>query len=103
MSRDTPAALSTTRCLPRRRTPVSGWPAIVSSGGANVLSVLMPGATADSTPTPATASEIRRAVISTSGSSGIGAHRADQHVGEGRHAASLVELPGSVVVLQDAD
>ena len=46
-------------------------PASVSSGGSTVRIVTIPGASADSTSTPATARLRRRVAISTSGSSGI--------------------------------
>ncbi len=44
---------------------------IAVSGGSNVFNALIPGARADSIAIPAVADPIRRAVISTSGSSGI--------------------------------
>ena len=46
-------------------------PVSALSGGSKVLSATMPGASADSTSVPSSAEPIRRAVISTSGSSGI--------------------------------
>src|SRR6476620_5244629 len=61
---------SMTRCLPRRRMPSIVRPSSACSGGSNVLSALMPGAIVDSISAPASASSSRRAVISTSGSSG---------------------------------
>src|SRR3954469_9231376 len=63
-------ATSTTRCLPRRRTPAIWAPSIACSGGSNVFSALMPGASVDSIVAPRSAASNRRAVISTSGSSG---------------------------------
>src|SRR5436190_19596536 len=59
-----------TRCLPRRRMSSIVRPSSACSGGSNVLSALMPGAIVDSISAPASASSSRRAVISTSGSSG---------------------------------
>ena len=56
---------------PTRRTPASVRPASASSGGSNVFIVTMPGASADSICAPAAARDRRRAVISTSGNSGI--------------------------------
>src|SRR4051812_26971948 len=64
-------ATSTTRCLPIRRTPAIAWPSSACSGGSNVLSALIPGASVDSISAPRSAASRRRAVISTSGSSGI--------------------------------
>src|SRR5262245_45448353 len=61
---------SMTRCFPRRRMPSIVRPSSACSGGSNVLSALMPGASVDSISAPASASSKRRAVISTSGSSG---------------------------------
>ena len=46
-------------------------PSSPCSGGSNVLSALTPGASVDSTVAPLTAASSRRAVTSTSGSSGI--------------------------------
>ena len=60
---------STTGILPTRRTPDLG-PASASSGGLKLFSATMPGASADSTSAPFRARSIRRAAISTSGSSG---------------------------------
>ena len=48
-----------------------GAAAIASSGGSTDFSATMPGASADSTSAPSSAALKRRAVISTSGSSGI--------------------------------
>src|SRR3954447_12404039 len=45
-------------------------PSSACSGGSNVFSALIPGAIVDSISAPASASSSRRAVISTSGSSG---------------------------------
>ena len=59
------------RIFPMRRTPSSVRPASASSGGSNVFIVTMPGASADSIWAPALARDRRRAVISTSGSSGM--------------------------------
>ena len=56
---------------PRRRTPSISRPTSASSGGSKVFIVTMPGASADSTRAPATAAFRRRALISTSGSSGM--------------------------------
>jgi hypothetical protein len=56
--------------LPRRRTPAIAAPSIACSGGSKVFSALMPGASADSITAPRSAASSRRAVISTSGSSG---------------------------------
>ena len=56
--------------LAPRRTPVTTAPSSACSGGSNVFSALMPGASADSTTTPRSAPSSRRAVISTSGNSG---------------------------------
>src|SRR5690349_13598216 len=67
---DRSPATSMTRCLPRRRMPSIVRPSSACSGGSNVLSALMPGAIVDSISAPASASSRRRAVISTSGSSG---------------------------------
>ena len=61
---------STASIFPTRRTPDSSRPASASSGGSKVFIVTMPGASADSTTAPATPADRRRAVISTSGSSG---------------------------------
>src|SRR6476660_2224016 len=61
---------SMTRCLPRRRMPSIVLPSRACKGGSDVLSALMPGAIVDSISAPASASSNRRAVISTSGSSG---------------------------------
>src|SRR4051794_5729585 len=56
-------------------------PSSSCSGGSNVLSALMPGASVDSISAPRRAASRRRAVISTSGSSGTKAslrgHRGD--------------------------
>jgi len=46
-------------------------PASADSGGSNVFSALIPGATAESISAPASARSSSRAVISTSGNSGI--------------------------------
>ena len=54
-----------------RRTPSIRRPSSACSGGSKVLSALMPGASVDSIVAPASASLRRRAVISTSGSSGM--------------------------------
>ena len=54
-----------------RRTPVIVRPASADSGGSNVFIVTMPGASADSIVAPASALFRRRAVISTSGNSGM--------------------------------
>ena len=62
--------MSTTTCLPRRRTPSIVAPSIACSGGSNVFSALMPGASVDSIVAPRSAASRRRAVISTSGNSG---------------------------------
>src|SRR3954471_5758486 len=62
--------MSTTRCLPRPRMPAVSPPSIPCSGGSNVFSALMPGASVDSIVAPRSAASNRRAVISTSGSSG---------------------------------
>src|SRR3954471_21463691 len=62
--------MSTTRCLPRPRMPAVSPPSIPCSGGSNVFSALMPGASDDSIVAPRSAASNRRAVISTSGSSG---------------------------------
>ena len=86
-SSDSPPSASTIRCLPRRRTPSSFPPASASSGGSKVFSALMPGARADSTPAPATAAPIRRAVISTSGSSGTALQASQRGVPRWRRAA----------------
>src|SRR5881392_529123 len=64
-----------TRCLPMRRTPAIARPSSACSGGSNVLSALMPGASVDSISAPRRAASRRRAVISTSGSSGISGPR----------------------------
>ncbi len=64
-------SVSTIRCLPRRRTPVTCRPSSADSGGSNVFSALMPGASADSISRLRSARSSSRAVISTSGSSGI--------------------------------
>src|SRR5690606_12388065 len=61
---------STTRCLPMRRRPTMARPSSACSGGSNVFSALMPGASVDSISAPRSAASSRRAVISTSGSSG---------------------------------
>jgi len=63
--------MRTISCLPRRPTPAISRPARIASGGSKVFSALMPGASADSIRAPRSASSSRRAVISTSGSSGI--------------------------------
>ena len=62
---------STTGILPRRPTPVISRPVSASSGGSKVFIVFRPGARTDSTVRPARALSRRRAVISTSGNSGI--------------------------------
>src|SRR3954470_8595074 len=62
---------STTGIFPRRDTAVIVRPASESSGGSNVFIVTMPGASVDSTTSTTTALDIHRAVISTSGSSGM--------------------------------
>src|SRR4051794_23835557 len=59
------------RCLPMRRTPAIACPSSACSGGSNVLSALIPGARVDSISLPRRAASRRRAVISTSGNSGI--------------------------------
>ena len=64
-------SISTIRCLPRRRTPAIVRPSSAASGGSKVFSALMPGASADSIAAPCRAPSSRRAVISTSGSSGM--------------------------------
>src|SRR4051794_21695052 len=64
---------STTSILPALCTPFTWLPARASSGGSKLFIVTMPGASADSTSAPASARVRRRAVISTSGSSGISA------------------------------
>ena len=53
-----------------RRTPSIVRPSRSRSGGSNVFSALTPGASVDSIAAPRSASSRRRAVISTSGSSG---------------------------------
>ena len=63
---------STTGILPTRRTPVTSSPTSASSGGLTLFSATIPGASADSTVAPRSAASRRRAVISTSGSSGTG-------------------------------
>src|SRR3954468_23363183 len=60
-----------TRGLPMRRIPAIARPSSACRGGSNVLSALMPGASVDSISAPRSAASRRRAVISTSGSSGI--------------------------------
>src|SRR3954447_17138281 len=70
MSSESSSPTSTTSCLPIRRTPAIACPSIACSGGSKVFSALMPGASEDSIAAPASASSSRRAVISTSGSSG---------------------------------
>jgi hypothetical protein len=60
----------TNNSFPRRSIPESREPASAESGGSKVFSALIPGASADSTSAPASARASRRAVISTSGSSG---------------------------------
>src|SRR3712207_9575920 len=64
-------ATSITTFLPIRRTSAIARPSSACNGGSNVLSALIPGAIADSISAPRTAAPRRRAVISTSGSSGI--------------------------------
>src|ERR1700724_867944 len=71
MSRTSSPDTSTISCLPRRRTPTIRCPSIAVSGGSKVLSALIPGASADSISAPARARSSSRAVISTSGNSGI--------------------------------
>ena len=61
-----------TNCLPRRRIELIARPSSADSGGSKVFSALIPGASADSIVAPRSAASRRRAVISTSGSSGIG-------------------------------
>src|SRR3954451_7086446 len=63
--------ISTTSILPALPTRLTVSSARASSGGSNVFMVTIPGASADSTSAPASARLSRRAVISTSGSSGI--------------------------------
>src|SRR4051812_40558807 len=71
MSSESSSPTSTTRCLPIRRTPAIACPSIACSGGSKVFSALIPGAIDDSISAPRSASSSRRAVISTSGSSGM--------------------------------
>ena len=63
---------SITNSFPRRPMRSNRRPSSAASGGSNVFSALIPGASADSISAPATAAPMRRAVISTSGSSGMG-------------------------------
>ena len=65
------SSTSTTSIFPARWTRLTLPPASASSGGSNVFIVTIPGASADSTSAPFSARSSRRAVISTSGSSGI--------------------------------
>ncbi len=71
MSTDSPASVPITNSFPRRVIPVSVAPSTAEIGGSNERSALMPGVSTDSIRAPATAEPIRRAVISTSGSSGM--------------------------------
>src|SRR4051794_25886200 len=64
------ASASSSSSLPRRRTSENVAPSSACSGGANVLSTLMPGVRIDSMRSPGKASARRRATISISGSSG---------------------------------
>ncbi len=63
--------MSSISSLPRRRTPVNVRPSSACSGGSNVLSALMPGASADSIVSPGRTVASRRATISISGNSGM--------------------------------
>ena len=67
-----PPRTATTGIFPIRRTPSIVRPSSASSGGSSVFTATIPGASVDSTSAPASAAPRRRAVISTSGSSGIG-------------------------------
>src|SRR3954471_395790 len=104
---------STTRCLPRRRTPAISAPSIACSGGSNVFSALMPGASVDSIVAPRSAASNRRAVISTSGSSGTcpslrapqrpAADDAQQRVHDARvelHAGARAQAPARLAAGQ---
>ena len=76
ISSASPPPASTIRCLPRRRTALDpSAPPAPRAAASKVFSALMPGASADSIRAPPSASSSRRAVISTSGSSGMGSHR----------------------------
>ena len=72
MSIERPLSNPITNSLPRREMPVIVAPSIADGGGSKDRSALMPGVSTDSTRAPVTAEPIRRAVISTSGSSGSG-------------------------------
>src|SRR3954452_1461258 len=102
---------STTSILPALCTPFTSVPARASSGGSKLFIVTMPGARADSTRAPASARSSRRAVISTSGSSGISARVRGGTLAEvkllvfsdvhrdGRQAQKLADRAGEVDAL----
>ena len=89
---------SITNSLPRRPTPVTVAPSIAVSGGSKLRSALIPGVSADSTSAPVIAAPIRRAVISTSGSSGIAttsvlSGRSRKYVGDHGQTIGIVQTP----------
>ena len=62
----------TTSIFPTRRTPVDrSCPSSAASGGSTVFTATIPGVSTDSTSAPSSADPSLRAVISTSGNSGI--------------------------------
>ena len=70
-SRRRRSSKSTTGILPTRRTPETARPVERRERRVDDFSATMPGASADSTSAPSSAALKRRAVISTSGSSGM--------------------------------
>ncbi len=69
------SSTSTIRCLPRRRTASIRWPSSAVSGGSKCLQRVDPRREHRGDRRAGSAPSSRRAVISTSGSSGIGTHR----------------------------
>lgn len=66
-----PSSKRSRNSLPRRPIDAIARPSRAETGGSNVRSALSPGTSTEDTTTPRSASSSRRAVISTSGSSGI--------------------------------